>query len=72
MGANNNVTELLPLKVYPFILNVNAELFFVISALYSLIDKVGPSISNLTVFVGMNGSSEDLGLNAGNTWAFTG
>ncbi|KAK3603232.1 hypothetical protein CHS0354_007562 [Potamilus streckersoni] len=40
------------------------------SALYHLIENVGVSISNLTVFVGLNGSTEELGLTAGNTWSY--
>ena len=41
-----------------------------LSALHHLVDKVGPSLSNIAVFVGMKGSSEELGLKACNTWYY--
>ena len=34
-------------------------------------DRVGSSASSISVFVGLNGSSVDLGLTAGNLWAYT-
>jgi len=40
--------------------------------LYQYIEKVGPSCSNMSVFVGINGSQKDLQLQTSNTWAFTG
>jgi hypothetical protein len=40
------------------------------SALYKYIQEVGPSISYVSVFIGMNGSSQELGLKKSNTWAF--
>ncbi|KAL3857332.1 hypothetical protein ACJMK2_012010 [Sinanodonta woodiana] len=40
------------------------------SVLYHLLENVGISISNMTVFVGLNGSNEELGLTAGNTWSY--
>eukprot|EP00105_Crassostrea_gigas_P002157 XP_011414586.1 PREDICTED: all-trans-retinol 13,14-reductase-like [Crassostrea gigas] len=36
-----------------------------------MINKVGESVSFLTVFVGLNGSKEDLGIQAHNCWHFT-
>lgn len=41
------------------------------SPLMPLMKKVGSSVSFISVFVGMNGSPTELGLKAGNTWAFT-
>ncbi|XP_060569543.1 all-trans-retinol 13,14-reductase-like [Ruditapes philippinarum] len=38
--------------------------------LYKYIQEVGPSISYVSVFIGMNGSSQELGLKKSNTWAF--
>ena len=55
-----------------FDIMLSLSYFHVFSALFPYIDKVGPSISNLTVFVGMNGTSEELGLPAGNMWYFNG
>ena len=45
---------------------------YLFSAIYSIIDKVGPSYSYITVFVGLKGTSEELGLHAGNTHTFSG
>ena len=42
-----------------------------LSALFSIMDRVGSSESSISVFVGLNGSSADLGLTSGNIWAFT-
>lgn len=36
-----------------------------------MINKVGESVSFLTVFVGLKGSKEDLGIQAHNCWHFT-
>lgn len=36
-----------------------------------MINKVGESVSFLTVFVGLNGSKEELGIKAHNCWHFT-
>lgn len=36
-----------------------------------MINKVGESVSFLTVFVGLNGSKEELGIQAHNCWHFT-
>ena len=47
-------------------------LYFTFTAIYPLIEKIGPSISSLTIFVGINGDSEELNLPASNIWAFTG
>ncbi|XP_052715763.1 all-trans-retinol 13,14-reductase-like [Crassostrea angulata] len=41
------------------------------SSIYPMINKVGESVSFLTVFVGLNGSKEDLGIQAHNCWHFT-
>ncbi|XP_045171991.2 all-trans-retinol 13,14-reductase-like [Mercenaria mercenaria] len=38
--------------------------------LYKYISEVGSSLSCLTAFAGFEGTSSDLGLNKGNTWAF--
>jgi len=40
------------------------------SAIYPMIDKVGPSLSFITTFVGMEGSKEELNLPSGNTWYY--
>ncbi|KAL3857331.1 hypothetical protein ACJMK2_012009 [Sinanodonta woodiana] len=40
------------------------------SVYYPLVEEVGSSISYMTTFVGLDGSTKELGLNAGNTWAF--
>ncbi|KAL3857330.1 hypothetical protein ACJMK2_012008 [Sinanodonta woodiana] len=39
------------------------------SAYYPLVEEVGSSISYITTFVGLDGSTKELGLKAGNTWA---
>ncbi|XP_022341666.2 all-trans-retinol 13,14-reductase-like [Crassostrea virginica] len=41
------------------------------SVIYPMINKVGESVSFLTVFVGLNGSKEELGIKAHNCWHFT-
>ena len=43
-----------------------------ISAVNQVLEKVGSSLSWFSVFIGLNGTSEELGLHAGNTFAFSG
>ncbi|XP_048757507.2 all-trans-retinol 13,14-reductase-like [Ostrea edulis] len=40
------------------------------SCIYPMIQKVGDSLSYLTVFIGLNGTKEELGINAHNCWSF--
>ncbi|KAK3603230.1 hypothetical protein CHS0354_007559 [Potamilus streckersoni] len=39
------------------------------SVYYPLVEEIGSSISYITTFVGLDGSTKELGLKAGNTWA---
>ncbi|KAK3603231.1 hypothetical protein CHS0354_007560 [Potamilus streckersoni] len=57
-GVHNTFKYLLPKNVAA------------ISAYYPLVEDVGSSISYISTFVGLNGSTKELGLKAGNTWAF--
>eukprot|EP00105_Crassostrea_gigas_P002156 XP_011414585.1 PREDICTED: putative all-trans-retinol 13,14-reductase [Crassostrea gigas] len=41
------------------------------SSLYPLINKLGESLSYMTVFIGLNGTKEELGIQAHNCWSFT-
>ena len=40
------------------------------SGIYPLINKVGESLSYLTVFVGLKGTKEELGIQAHNCWSY--
>ena len=51
-------------------LGTNCVLY--ILAVNQVLEKVGPSLSWFSVFIGLNGTSEELGLHAGNTFAFSG
>ena len=42
-----------------------------IAGMYPLIQKVGESMSFLSIFVGLEGTTEELGLKGQNIWAFT-
>nr|KAG5704661.1 hypothetical protein BaRGS_025303 [Batillaria attramentaria] len=57
-GANNTFKKLLPTDIAKK------------SCIYPLLDKVGPSLSFLTAFYGIDGSQEDLKLPSGNTWYY--
>ncbi|ESO82424.1 hypothetical protein LOTGIDRAFT_198008 [Lottia gigantea] len=41
------------------------------SCIYPMIEKLGSSCSFITAFLGLEGSTEELNLNAGNIWYFT-
>ncbi|KAK6190807.1 hypothetical protein SNE40_002594 [Patella caerulea] len=57
-GANNTFKYLLPPEVATK------------SSLYPLIDKIGPSASFITVFLGLDGTDEEMGLTSGNIWYY--
>ena len=42
-----------------------------VSGIYPMTDNVGPSVSFLTAFVGVDGSKADLKLPPGNTWYYS-
>lgn len=47
---------------------LTADVF--LTDIYPLIEKVGPSDAFLTTFIGIDGSSKDLKLPAGNIWLY--
>ena len=59
-GASNTFKHLLPKEIA------------VKSCMYPMIQKVGESMSFLSIFVGLEGTSEELGLKGQNIWAYTG
>ncbi|XP_062601490.1 all-trans-retinol 13,14-reductase-like [Saccostrea cucullata] len=58
-GVSNTFLHLLPKEVATK------------SSIYPMINKVGESVSFLTVFVGLKGTKEELGIQAHNCWHFT-
>ena len=57
---------------FTYLLYIEIMAFSIFSALFSIIDEAGPSLSWFSVFAGLDGTSEELDLNAGNTFAFAG
>lgn len=49
----------------------NVIMWYTYSGLYPLINKLGESLSYMTVFIGLNGTKEELGIQAHNCWSFT-
>ncbi|XP_063448838.1 all-trans-retinol 13,14-reductase-like isoform X2 [Mytilus trossulus] len=58
-GVSNTFLRLLPKEVA------------VKSSIYPMIKKVGESVSFISMFVGLEGTTKELGLKAQNIWAFT-
>jgi hypothetical protein len=50
---------------------VTFSLMTSVTGMYPMIQKVGESMSFLSIFVGLEGTSEELGLKGQNIWAFT-
>lgn len=48
----------------------NNVAYFTYIGLYPLINKLGESLSYMTVFIGLNGTKEELGIQAHNCWSF--
>ena len=51
---------------------VTFNLMTSVTGMYPMIKKVGESMSFLSIFVGLEGTSEELGLKGQNIWAYTG